>query len=113
MQNEYTDWERAIKNPMSSRDSTLEFLSDGHTAAPAIRLAYLHSLRGGRSFFMHFNHRTREQDFPQRMGSVGGEDVPFAFGLPISPLYPHNYSREDVKVSAIFVNYIANFVRNG
>lgn len=113
LQNEYTDWERAIKNPMSSRDSTLEFLSDGHTAAPAIRLAYLHSLRGGRSFFMHFNHRTKEQDFPQRMGSVGGEDVPFAFGLPISPLYPHNYSREDVKVSAIFVNYIANFVKNG
>lgn len=98
---------------MSSRDSTLEFLSDGHTAAPAIRLAYLHSLRGGRSFFMHFNHKTREQDFPQRMGSVVGEDVPFAFGLPISPLYPNNYSKEDVKVSAIFVNYITNFVKNG
>lgn len=43
----------------------MELLSDGHTAAPLIRMAYLHSVRGGRSYFLHFRHQTNERDFPQ------------------------------------------------
>lgn len=50
---------------MGSRDAALELLSDGHTAAPLVRLGYLHSLRGGRSYFMHFKHQSNERDFPQ------------------------------------------------
>jgi hypothetical protein len=50
---------------LGSRDAALELLSDGHTVAPLIRLGYLHSLRGGKSFFMHYKHRTGERDFPQ------------------------------------------------
>lgn len=65
LQNEYTDWEKPPRNPMGSRDAALELLSDGHTAAPLVRLAYMHSLRGGRSYFMHFKHQSSEQDFPQ------------------------------------------------
>jgi hypothetical protein len=64
-QNEYTEWERPPRNQLGSRDAALELLSDGHTVAPLVRLGYLHSLRGGKSFFMHFNHRTNERDFPQ------------------------------------------------
>lgn len=65
LQNEYTDWEKAIRNPLSSRDATLQFLSDGHTASPLIKLGYMHSLRGGRTYFMHFKHRTVEEEYPQ------------------------------------------------
>jgi Carboxylesterase family len=64
-QNEYTDWERPPRNQLGSRDAALELLSDGHTVAPLIRLGYLHSLRGGKSYFMHYKHRTGERDFPQ------------------------------------------------
>lgn len=65
LQNEYTDWERPPRNPLSARDATLEFLSDGHTAAPLVRLGYMHSLRGGRTYFLHFRHQSGERDFPQ------------------------------------------------
>lgn len=65
IQNEYTDWERPPRNQLGSRDAALELLSDGHTVAPLIRLGYLHSLRGGKSYFMHYKHRTGERDFPQ------------------------------------------------
>lgn len=65
MKNEYTDWERPPRNPMGSRDAALELLSDGHTTAPLVRLGYLHSLRGGRSYFVHFKHQSAERDFPQ------------------------------------------------
>lgn len=65
IQNEYTDWERPPRNPLGSRDAALELLSDGHTVAPLVRVAYLHSLRGGVSYFMHFKHQSNERDFPQ------------------------------------------------
>lgn len=65
LKNEYTDWERPTQNPLSVRDATLEVLSDGHTAAPLIRIGYLHSLRGGKTFFLHFLHQGAERDFPQ------------------------------------------------
>lgn len=65
IQNEYTDWERPARSQIASRDATMELLSDGHTAAPLIRMAYLHSVRGGRSYFLHFRHQTSERDFPQ------------------------------------------------
>lgn len=64
-QNEYTDWERPPRNPLGSRDAALELLSDGHSVAPLVRVGYLHSLRGGKSYFMHFNHMSNERDFPQ------------------------------------------------
>ncbi|KAG4072555.1 hypothetical protein HA402_004644 [Bradysia odoriphaga] len=134
LKNEYTDWERPPRNPMGSRDASLELLSDGHTAgtdcmelfyqnvfgfkcsifaAPLVRLGYLHSLRGGRSYFLHFRHQSGERDFPQRGGSVRGEDVPFCLGLPISPLFPYNYTKQDIKISRILVQYLANFAQTG
>lgn len=65
LKNEYTDWEKPVQNPLSVRDSTLEVLSDGHTVAPLIRVGYLHTLRGGKTFFLHFDHQSREKDYPQ------------------------------------------------
>lgn len=65
MKNEYTDWDQAIRSPLSSRDATLQFLSDGHTASSLIKLGYMHSLRGGKGYFLHFKHRTIEEEYPQ------------------------------------------------
>jgi neuroligin len=65
LKNEYTDWERPVQNPLNVRDATLEVLSDGHTVAPLIKVGYLHTLRGGRTYFLHFHHQSGERDFPQ------------------------------------------------
>lgn len=65
LKNEYTDWERPSGNPLSVRDATLEVLSDGHTAAPLIRVGFLHTVRGGRTYFLHFHHQSSERDYPQ------------------------------------------------
>lgn len=88
-QNEYTDWERPPRNQLGSRDAALELLSDGHTVAPLIRLGYLHSLRGGKSYFMHYKHRTGERDFPQVIAShifkLDQENFHSIFSLRIYP----------------------------
>ncbi|KAG5676605.1 hypothetical protein PVAND_006427 [Polypedilum vanderplanki] len=113
LKNEYTYWEQPPRNQLGSRDAALELLSDGHTVAPLVRLGYLHSLRGGKSYFMHFKHRTNERDFPQRYGTVRGEDVPFCFGLPMTPLFPYNYTQQDIQTSRILIHYLANFIQTG
>nr|XP_014282312.1 neuroligin-4, X-linked-like [Halyomorpha halys] len=116
LKNEYTDWERPTQNPLSVRDATLEVLSDGHTVSPLIRLGHLHSASGGRTYFMHFQHLSSEGDYPQRTGSVRGEDIPYALGLPLTgglPHFPQNYTAEDITVSKRFIHYLANFARKG
>ncbi|KYB27420.1 neuroligin-1 [Tribolium castaneum] len=116
LKNEYTDWERPTQNPLSVRDATLDVLSDGHTAAPLIRVGYLHSMRGGKTFFLHFQHQTGDRDFPMRAGSVRGEDLPYILGLPLiggGSFFPHNYSHSDVTVSKTLIHYISNFARKG
>ncbi|XP_055638901.1 neuroligin-4, X-linked isoform X2 [Toxorhynchites rutilus septentrionalis] len=113
LRNEYTEWEHPPRNLLGHRDTILELLSDGHTAAPLIRLGYLHSLQNGKSFFLHFRHQTGDCDFPQRSGSVRGEDIPFIFGLPLSPLFPSNFTEEDVQISRFLIQYLTNFVKTG
>lgn len=51
--------------------------------------------------------------FLQRFGTVRGEDVPFCLGLPLSPLFPYNYTKQDYKVSIILVRYLSNFAKSG
>lgn len=63
-QNEYTDWEND-RSPFSSRDAALAFLSDGHTASSLVKLGYMHSLRGGPSYFLHFKYKTVAEEYPQ------------------------------------------------
>ncbi|XP_041970664.1 neuroligin-1-like [Aricia agestis] len=114
LKNEYTDWDKPVQNPLSVRDATLEVLSDGRTAAPLIRLGYLHALRGGTTFFTHFHHLSPDKDYPQRPGSVHGEELPYYLGVPLS-LSHHlrNFTQQEQKVSKLCMHYISNFVKYG
>ncbi|XP_024083239.1 neuroligin-1-like [Cimex lectularius] len=116
VRNEYTDWEKPIQHPINIRDSTLEALSDGHTVAPLLRLGYLHSRRGSPTYFYHFNYQTKESDYPQRLGSVRGEDVNYLLGLPLVggyPYFPQNYTTQDHKVAESVLNFFTNFAKTG
>lgn len=65
VRNEYTDWDKPIPHPINIRDSTMEALSDGHTVAPSVRVAYLHARRGAKTYFFHFGYQTKDSDYPQ------------------------------------------------
>lgn len=39
--------------------------------------------------------------------------MPFTLGLPISPLFPHNYTIQDIKISRTLVRYLTNFAHTG
>jgi len=68
IRNEYTDWEKPILHPINIRDSTLEALSDGHTVSSLIRMSYLHSRRGAKTFLFHFGYQSKDSEYPQVSG---------------------------------------------
>lgn len=116
VRNEYTDWDKPIQHPINIRDATLEALSDAATAAPALRVAHLHARRGAQTHFFHFAYQTKDSDYPQRLGSVRGEALPYLLGLPLVgglPMAPHNYSRQDVAVAETMLALLAAFVKTG
>ncbi|XP_046961764.1 neuroligin-1-like [Vanessa cardui] len=114
LKNEYTDWDKPVQNPLSVRDATLEVLSDGRTAAPLIRLGYLHALRGGVTYFTHFHHLSQDKDYPQRPGSVHGEELPYYLGMPLSlSHHQQNFTQLEQRLSKLCMHYLANFVKYG
>ncbi|KAJ0181523.1 hypothetical protein K1T71_002245 [Dendrolimus kikuchii] len=116
IRNEYTDWEKPIQHPINIRDATLEAISDAAVVAPSLRLAQLHARRGASTYFAHFTHQTKDADYPQRLGSVSSETLPYFLGLPLvggGVATPRNYSRGDVSVAEAAVALVAAFAKNG
>lgn len=60
--------------------------------------------------FIHFISKLNRE---QRYGTVRGEDVPFCLGLPLTPLFPYNYTQQDIQTSRILIHYLANFIQTG
>ncbi|XP_039436963.1 neuroligin-3-like isoform X1 [Culex pipiens pallens] len=116
VRNEYTDWDKPIQHPINIRDSTMEALSDGHTVATLIKVAYLHARRGAKTYMFHFGYQSKESEYPQRLGSVRGEDLPYMLGLTLvqgAPWFPQNYSRQDMGVNEAVLNFVTNFCKTG
>ncbi|XP_015110654.1 neuroligin-4, X-linked [Diachasma alloeum] len=116
VRNEYTDWDKPTLHPINIRESTMEALSDGHTVAPLVRIAFYHARRGAQTYFFHFSYQTKDSVYPQRLGSVRGEDIAYIFGLPLisgGPFFPLNYSRQDQGVSEAVLTFFTNFAKTG
>ncbi|EJY57653.1 AAEL017095-PA, partial [Aedes aegypti] len=116
VRNEYTDWDKPIQHPINIRDSTMEALSDGHTVAPLIKVAYLHARRGAKTYMFHFAYQTKETEYPQRLGSIRGEDLPYVLGLTLvqgGPSFGQNFTRQDMGVNEAVLNFVTNFCKTG
>ncbi|CAG0906896.1 unnamed protein product, partial [Cyprideis torosa] len=62
---EYTNWERVVKHPISTRDALVEVLSDGHTVAPMTLSARYHSKRSKNTYFYVFEYQDSHAGYPQ------------------------------------------------
>ncbi|XP_047507655.1 neuroligin-4, Y-linked-like [Pieris napi] len=120
--NEYTDWERTVQHPINTRDAAVLALSDAQYVAPLVQTGDFLSVAksspdsGPNAFFYVFDYQTKDGDYPQRMGSVHGEELPYLFGAPLVDglgHFPKNYTKSEVALSEAFILYVANFVRTG
>ncbi|XP_031785233.1 neuroligin-4, Y-linked isoform X3 [Nasonia vitripennis] len=135
--NEYTDWERTVQHPMNTRDACVQALSDAQFVAPLVQTGDLFTLRHTKrpngmhvplpvhdadkeplpkTYFYVFDYQMKDGDYPQRMGSVHGEELPFVFGAPLVDgfgHFPRNYTKAETQLSESIIQYFANFVRTG
>ncbi|KAJ0181477.1 hypothetical protein K1T71_003562 [Dendrolimus kikuchii] len=127
--NEYTDWERTVENPINTRDAMISALSDAQYVAPLVQSGDL--LSGGpkptltedegprrptKTYFYVFDYQTRDGFYPQRMGAVHGEELPYIFGAPLVDGFAHfplNYTKSEVALSESMMLFVANFARTG
>ncbi|XP_063836518.1 neuroligin-1-like [Ostrinia nubilalis] len=120
--NEYTDWERTVQHPINTRDAAVLAISDAQYVAPLVQTGDFLSVAksspdsGPNTFFYVFDYQTKDGDYPQRMGSVHGEELPYLFGAPLVEglgHFPKNYTKSEVALSEAFILYMANFIRTG
>ncbi|XP_045505104.1 neuroligin-4, Y-linked-like [Colias croceus] len=125
--NEYTDWEKT--NPINTRDATVSAISDAQYVAPLVQSGDL--LSGGpkattsdddgpgratRTFFYVFDYQTKDGYYPQRMGAVHGEELPYIFGAPLVQgfgHFPQNYTKSEVALAESMMLYVASFAKTG
>ncbi|XP_072935526.1 neuroligin-4, Y-linked-like isoform X2 [Epargyreus clarus] len=125
--NEYTDWERT--NPINTRDATVAALSDAQYVAPLVQSGDL--LSGGpkpapndedgprrptKTFFYVFDYQTKDGFYPQRMGAVHGEELPYVFGAALVEgfgHFPQNYTKSEIALSESIMLFLANFAKTG
>uniref|UniRef100_A0A336M1U8 CSON010476 protein n=1 Tax=Culicoides sonorensis TaxID=179676 RepID=A0A336M1U8_CULSO len=118
--NEYTDWERTNQHPINTRDAAVQALSDAQFVAPVVHTGDTFAPnppQSGsgpedeetqKSFFYVFDYQTKDGDYPQRMGTVHGEDLPYVFGAPLVEgfnHFPHNYTKSEVALSEAMMIY--------
>ncbi|XP_063839760.1 neuroligin-2-like [Scylla paramamosain] len=115
--NEYTDWERPMRHPITTREETLALLSDALYGAPVMHTGNLHSHASSKTFLYVFDYQTKNGDFEQqRLGCVHGEELPYVWGAPLVDSlahFPTNYTQAEVKLSETVLNYWVTFARTG
>jgi Carboxylesterase family len=98
---------RALFGLFSQRERLLESLSVNANRADGKILTHVSP------FSSPFSFPDDARRHHQRYGTVRGEDVPFCLGLPLTPLFPYNYTQQDIQTSRILIHYLANFIRTG
>lgn len=72
--------------------------------------------QSGHCYFYVFDYQTKDGDYPQRMGTVHGEDLPYVFGAPLVDgfsHFPQNYTKSEIALSEAVITYWTNFARTG
>ncbi|XP_075235480.1 neuroligin-4, Y-linked-like [Lycorma delicatula] len=133
--NEYTDWERTVLHPINTRDATVAALSDAQFVAPVVQTGDMLSKTSSsstssstsmqhqqqqpaktRSFFYVFDYQTKDGDYPQKMGTVHGEELPYLLGAPLVDgfnHFPRNYTKLEVALSEAVILFLSNFAKTG
>lgn len=73
--------------------------------------AQLLAQAGNRVYRYFYNHQSSVDPWPTWSGSKHGDEIEFAFGIPLQ--YPKQYSASEIKLARDMMTYWTNFVKNG
>ncbi|XP_032879251.1 neuroligin-4, X-linked isoform X1 [Amblyraja radiata] len=111
----YTDWADK-ENPETRRKTLVALFTDHQWVAPAVATADLHAQYGSPTYFYAFYHHCQSDMKPGWSDAAHGDEVPYVFGVPMigpTELFPCNFSKNDVMLSAVVMTYWTNFAKTG
>uniref|UniRef100_UPI00398F3ABB neuroligin-3a isoform X2 n=1 Tax=Pristiophorus japonicus TaxID=55135 RepID=UPI00398F3ABB len=111
----YTDWADR-DNPETRRKTLVALFTDHQWVEPAVVTADLHARYGSPTYFYAFYHHCQSDMKPAWSDASHGDEVPYVFGIPMvgpTDLFPCNFSKNDVMLSAVVMTYWTNFAKTG
>uniref|UniRef100_A0A4W4FTZ6 Neuroligin 3b n=1 Tax=Electrophorus electricus TaxID=8005 RepID=A0A4W4FTZ6_ELEEL len=111
----YTDWADR-DNPETRRKTLVAMFTDHQWVEPAMVTADLHARYGSPTYFYAFYHHCQSPMKPAWADSAHGDEIPYVFGVPLvgpTELFPCNFSRNDIMLSAVVMTYWTNFAKTG
>ncbi|KAL2079068.1 hypothetical protein ACEWY4_024812 [Coilia grayii] len=111
----YTDWADRDNGEMR-RKTLLALFTDHQWVAPAVATAKLHAEFQSPVYFYTFYHHCQTETRPEWADAAHGDEIPYVFGVPMvgaTDLFPCNFSKNDVMLSAVVMTYWTNFAKTG
>ncbi|KAG2467735.1 NLGNX protein, partial [Polypterus senegalus] len=111
----YTDWADRDNGEMR-RKTLLALFTDHQWVAPAVATAKLHADYQSPVYFYTFYHHCQTEGRPEWADAAHGDEIPYVFGIPMigaTDLFPCNFSKNDVMLSAVVMTYWTNFAKTG
>lgn len=111
----YTDWADRDNGEMR-RKTLLALFTDHQWVAPAIATARLHAEYQSPTYFYTFYHHCQSEMKAVWADAAHGDEIPYVFGVPmigVTELFPCNFSKNDVMLSAVVMTYWTNFAKTG
>ncbi|XP_057193655.1 neuroligin-2a isoform X2 [Triplophysa rosa] len=111
----YTDWADRDNGDMR-RKTLLALFTDHQWVAPAVATAKLHAEYQSPVYFYTFYHHCQTETRPEWADAAHGDEIPYVFGVPMigaTDLFPCNFSKNDVMLSAVVMTYWTNFAKTG
>ncbi|XP_053486316.1 neuroligin-3a [Ictalurus furcatus] len=111
----YTDWADR-DNPETRRKTLVALFTDHQWVEPSVVTADLHARYGSPTYFYAFYHHCQSLMKPTWSDAAHGDEVPYVFGIPMigpTDLFPCNFSKNDVMLSAVVMTYWTNFAKTG
>uniref|UniRef100_A0A669EUH8 Neuroligin 2b n=1 Tax=Oreochromis niloticus TaxID=8128 RepID=A0A669EUH8_ORENI len=111
----YTDWADRDNSDMR-RKTLLALFTDHQWVAPAVATAKLHAEFQSPVYFYTFHHHCQTEARPDWADAAHGDEIPYVFGIPMvgaTDLFPCNFSKNDVMLSAVVMTYWTNFAKSG
>ncbi|XP_063059939.1 neuroligin-3b [Engraulis encrasicolus] len=111
----YTDWADR-DNPETRRKTLVALFTDHQWVEPSVVTADLHARYGSPTYFYAFYHHCQSPMKPAWSDAAHGDEMPYVFGVPLigpTELFPCNFSRNDIMLSAVVMTYWTNFAKSG
>ncbi|KAJ8036044.1 Cholinesterase [Holothuria leucospilota] len=122
IEQEYVDWTQVDNGSANYFNTIIDLVTDEAFYCPCDEVARTFRQRGNIVYKYLFNHLPSRSIYSvlpsplpmlEWIGVGHAEDIPFLFGCPFRPNWPHNYTEEEKTLSLDMMRYFSNFAKNG